>query len=716
MTLKSKILLVSAAAVALSACAQNTRSLGDLGDVPTTPALYKIERDVRDGVLVIGPDKPQVTPRKRVAVVVGNEAYTSISPLDNPANDAKAMARLLRKNGFRVLEGTDLTKRGFERILQDAVVAGGPGAEIVVFYAGHGFQVGSKNYIVPVDAKIAKPDDLPFQTVRLNSLFRILNDRSRRNIAFLDACRNNPFAGQPVKAGVSNATSTPALGFSEPRVPSNGFVAYATSPGSVAYDGEGANSPFTTALLSTVNAQPASVLSRTLSTVRDSVKRSTGGEQVPTWTSRLKNEFAFAAPPMAVAEISPNEAAGSMVVALAAPTSPAPSAGSKVLVQTASLKPAQTTPQPSAPSKVAPTSAAAPAIKPKITIEVPKEQVVALGGRIAEELALPPSAKISIPETPAAGVVAAVTETGDLTPSNALPVLQASLGALVYEPPITQTPVEGPYTNAVTQQSFLAKVSTPTAEVPVEVTVQIKPDACDVAAGDWLDLQGVGVCPGRALPANIAISACTASVAREPENGRFHYQLGRAYAAAGRDGDALGSYKSAAQFGHVRARVAMGRVAEEDNDLAAARQQYSLAADQGDPFGIEALGKLGLKTAATPGEREAAYEQLSVAIDLGLPGAMQALADYYSDPASPDYDPARSEIFASNAASRRPRCVGISTTAAADFNIPTREDSPGNDSSEPAEPAEPPAPAEPVDLGEPTGDEGEGRGGGIDQT
>ena len=481
--MKRKALLRSTIALAalLAACAPATRSIDAPGTGGGSPGVYAVEREAREGKVTL-PGRGTTTLNKRVAVVIGNSAYANVSRLKNPRNDANAMAAVLRQNGFQVVQGTDIGKRSFERLLRNAVRAGGPGAEIVAFYAGHGFQVGSKNYLVPVDAKLATTNDLPFQTVRLNTILRILGDRSDRHISFLDSCRNNPFPDQDVKTGASRGTSTPSLGFSEPAVPRGGFVAYSTKPGAVAYDGEGtANSPFTGALLSNIRSSPGASLLTTLQRVRSSVRSATSGRQTPTWTSRISGNFAFSADTRP-AEISPKVAEVGATTAAAAPTRPS-----------------------SAPGK-----APVPGSRPSVTVDAPMEKVVAAGGRIAEKLNLPPEAKVSVVRPPEKGNVATITNKASLADSAPKDVPVADAGAIVYVAPPDQKASSGSAAGDAVTDKIVVEVKMPDAPPErIDVTLRLTPDTCDVEAGDFLDLQGVNVYrPERSISPNRAIRAC----------------------------------------------------------------------------------------------------------------------------------------------------------------------------------------------------------------
>ena len=134
---------------------------------------------------------------KRVALVVGNSTYQNIPRLDNPKNDARLIADTLRGLGFNLVGGAaqvDLDKTGFDRAIQDF---GNQlsGADVALFYyAGHGVQVRSSNYLIPVNANPVKESDVDFQMVDAAIVLRQMEGSGTKfNLVILDACRNNPF-------------------------------------------------------------------------------------------------------------------------------------------------------------------------------------------------------------------------------------------------------------------------------------------------------------------------------------------------------------------------------------------------------------------------------------------------------------------------------------------------------------------------------------------
>ena len=129
---------------------------------------------------------------KRVALVIGNSAYTNAPALANPKNDAQDMAAALKALGFTVILGTDLDKRAMDRkILEFSNALSGADAG-VFHYSGHGLQVAGVNYLVPIDAALDSAAALDFEAVRLDLVQRTMEREAKTNILFLDACRNNP--------------------------------------------------------------------------------------------------------------------------------------------------------------------------------------------------------------------------------------------------------------------------------------------------------------------------------------------------------------------------------------------------------------------------------------------------------------------------------------------------------------------------------------------
>jgi uncharacterized caspase-like protein len=226
---------------------------------------------------------------RRVALVIGNGAYTDMDTLPNPANDANAIAALLENQlRFTVVKAVDADHRAmgevlarFASIAQDAEIA-------IVFYAGHGIQANGRNYLLPVSARLANQTDLITQGVRLDDIIEIMDaSGARAKLLFIDACRNNPLPG-----GLARGASRMGLAKLEVGVIGT-LIAFATAPDQIALDGSGSNSPFTSALLAYLGA-PGLEIRQALWRVRSSVYQSTERRQLPWVNDALMAELFLA--------------------------------------------------------------------------------------------------------------------------------------------------------------------------------------------------------------------------------------------------------------------------------------------------------------------------------------------------------------------------------------------------------------------------------------
>src|SRR6202171_2362780 len=238
----------------------------------------------------------------RCAPVTGQSNYPSVVALPNPANDARAMSRLLGDAGFDVTSAADLSQSEMRERVSDfaaKVAARGPDTVALVFYAGHGLQIDGENFLIPVDIDPKREADIPLQAVRLNDVLNTLTSvPSKMRILLLDACRNNPFPAISHTAGhglaiVDAKTGAPGT-----------FLSFSTSPGAEAEDGSGADSPYTSALLLAAK-EPGLSIEETFKRVRVSVNKGTEGRQTPWDSSSLTDDFRFFAGPGAVASTQP---------------------------------------------------------------------------------------------------------------------------------------------------------------------------------------------------------------------------------------------------------------------------------------------------------------------------------------------------------------------------------------------------------------------------
>jgi hypothetical protein len=228
---------------------------------------------------------------RRLALVIGNSQYTSVSTLINPRNDAQAVAQALRNLGFEVTLALELDKANFEQRVRDFANSLDGATAAVFFYAGHGLQVDGRNYMVPVDAKVTDEADLPFELVSLDIVLQRLAHNRITNIIFLDACRDDPLGEQLAKSlGARSKAVAPGLASVYAGVGT--LISFSTQPGNVALDGDGKNSPFTEALLRHIPTPNVDVLS-IMKQVRRDVVEKTKQAQVPWDTSSLVDEFVF---------------------------------------------------------------------------------------------------------------------------------------------------------------------------------------------------------------------------------------------------------------------------------------------------------------------------------------------------------------------------------------------------------------------------------------
>ena len=233
------------------------------------------------------PQTPGSAPTgRRVALVIGNGAYKNVHALPNPPRDSKLIASVLRDVGFQtVISVSDLTRDKFFDALKAFAEEAEKADWAVVYYAGHGFEIGGVNYLVPVDAKLAADKDAETQAVALEQVIAAVGAARKMRLVVLDACRDNPFAPtmqrtlslKLVDKGFSNIE--PGAGF---------MVVYAAKHGETAMDGDGAaNSPFATALAREIK-QPRIEIRKLFDIVRDDVWAATRHEQQP---------FSYGSPP-----------------------------------------------------------------------------------------------------------------------------------------------------------------------------------------------------------------------------------------------------------------------------------------------------------------------------------------------------------------------------------------------------------------------------------
>ncbi len=240
----------------------------------------------QERLAALTPQVPAGPSTRRVALVIGNGAYKNVHALPNPPRDSKLIAGVLKDLGFQtVMSVSDLTRDKFFQTLQAFADEAEKADWAVVYYAGHGFEIGGVNYLVPVDAKLTADKDAETEAVALEQVIAAVGAARKVRLVMLDACRDNPFAPtmqrtlslKLVDKGFSNIE--PGAGF---------MVVYAAKHGETAMDGDGgADSPFATALAREIKV-PRVEIRKLFDIVRDDVWSATRHEQQP---------FTYGSPP-----------------------------------------------------------------------------------------------------------------------------------------------------------------------------------------------------------------------------------------------------------------------------------------------------------------------------------------------------------------------------------------------------------------------------------
>ena len=223
---------------------------------------------------------------KRLALVIGNSAYKHTSKLANPGNDAVDISKKLKELGFDVMTYRNLNLDRMKRRIDEFGERLKEYETGLIFYAGHGAQAGGVNYLFPVDADPASENDVEFHCVRMDRIMAKMEDAgSLTNIIILDACRDNPFER-------SWTRSTRSRGLAAVTAPRGSYIAYATAPGSTAFDGVGRNGIYTAALIRTIST-PDIPIEDLFKVVRSKVLNMSQGKQLTWDASSLIGEFQF---------------------------------------------------------------------------------------------------------------------------------------------------------------------------------------------------------------------------------------------------------------------------------------------------------------------------------------------------------------------------------------------------------------------------------------
>src|SRR5262245_20347743 len=251
---------------------------------------------------------------RRAALVIGNGAYAHATVLPNPANDAVAVAAALRRLGFEHVTllkdlGAEALRRAlmeFEPKVADADIA-------LVYFAGHGIEVDGQNFLVPVDARLARVGAVELEAIPLSTVTAVLAGALKLRMVILDACRSNPFRARLAADASGGRKRSVGRGLSRIEPGENELIAFAAAAGTEADDGSGHNSPFAAALLKHIET-PGLEVRLLFGGVRDDVLAATRRQQTPHVYATLGREPIYLKAPPATA---PADGLADLVAAIA---------------------------------------------------------------------------------------------------------------------------------------------------------------------------------------------------------------------------------------------------------------------------------------------------------------------------------------------------------------------------------------------------------------
>ncbi|PBB20670.1 caspase family protein [Mesorhizobium sp. WSM4313] len=646
-------------------------------------------------LILVGLATVQAHADRRVALVIGNSEYREIPALKNPDKDADDVSSTFRLAGFDVFVAKDLTKLQFEKEFRNYLAAADGADLAVVYYSGHGFQIGGENFLIPVDASLKDAADIEVQAVKLDDVLQQLRAKSKIQVIILDACRNNPFPrkdywlrDQLIAAG--------GTGLAQVKSSLNTLIAFATEPGAVAYDGSGDLSPFSSAFSRRALA-PNQEIRSVMAAVRRDVVEATKGAQVPWENSSLIDEVVLmrranrpALPPV----LEKTVPSGVGPVALDLPV-PVDVDGGAVTI---SIE------RPPALGRLIldgkPVATGEPIEGkdlPRLAMDVPKgadaedqvdmlayathdewgggsqgilvfrvkngdgaagkqlvasleseqkQEVVERGIHIAGAAEAIENRDVKIPV--GVGPVPLKLDVPTKDPGVSVKLANYPATGTLSLPDRTLSPQSSLMADEVDQLRYEPQIgAVKPLIVGVEITADNTPskpatmklspsvDPCDQKAGEPLDLQGV--VPGL-LPNEIgagAVEACQAAVKAYPDVARFHYELGRALLAAGKVDEAKKAIEEAADKGHVRAVFELGYIASSGIGTAVdpkkANGFYAKASDKGDPYGMTAWGRALFNGLGVERDTGKGLDLLLKAAAMGHTYAMNDLAAIFTE-------------------------------------------------------------------------------------
>ena len=217
-------------------------------------------------------------PERRVALVIRNAAYQAVSGLANTTNDARAIADVLKADGFTSVRiALDMTRASMIASLNDFQREADTADWAVVYYAGHGLEVSGTNYLVPIDAKLGDDRDIQDEAVSVDRILRAVENAKKLRLVMLDACRDNPFL-KKMHRSIATRSISRGLAAIEPLGAT--LIVFAAKDGETAEDGAGNHSPFAASLIERLQ-QPTIEINKLFRLVTSDVLKATGNQQRP---------------------------------------------------------------------------------------------------------------------------------------------------------------------------------------------------------------------------------------------------------------------------------------------------------------------------------------------------------------------------------------------------------------------------------------------------
>mgnify|MGYP001793218392 FL=1 len=562
-------------------------------------------------------------PNFRYAIVVGNAEYEHMPALPNPDADADLVASFLEDAGYIVIQENNLTREGFEQFFRGVIQGLPEDSEVLFYYSGHGFQIGASNYLIPVDAQISTKYDVPFQTMSLDTWIAAIAAKADLKLFILDSCRDNPFIGTSVVDGPFSTQEIVETGFSDQVAPTNSIVSFSTSPGAVALDGIGENSPYTGAFITEARSNPTTAIEAIFSTVRQTVSERTDGKQIPWSNSTLDDDIFFF-----VEDASP------------------------ILVDSER-----------------------PALSEGTTLDLPDtikvseawDRNVRIGNSLTDLDIDTARETVTLQKLPENGLLTYTDATrglqligaeievalreGDTVPADVL-------DRLSYSPRLSELD-DIDQDNATRTDNLIFVIGDSEVDVQIDLTV----NQCDIEAGAQLDQQGVGIeVTAEDMRVDLAFEACQKAVTDFPEVERFHYQFARTLLAQLRYDEAKEHLERARDLGHIRAYTGLAGLETIQSALEggfqagkapeAALANYETAAANGDALGAYGLGRQLLRFGEGDAAKDRGYELLLRAFDAGYVQALNELGAYHFNENGDGYEPERGLRYFQEAAGR----------------------------------------------------------------